>query len=78
MFVLYETPAGYAIFKVNVELIDEKFSNMRIIAKFNLKESILTHFYSKLPFNQLLDEKKIKEVDNLYLEFETPENANKL
>jgi len=41
MFVLYETPAGYAIFK-------------------------------------LLDEKKLKEVDNLYLEFETPENANKL
>ncbi|CRK94804.1 CLUMA_CG008298, isoform A [Clunio marinus] len=41
MFVLYETPAGYAIFK-------------------------------------LLDEKKLKEVDNLYLEFETPESANKL
>ncbi|XP_055844018.1 nucleolar protein 58 [Episyrphus balteatus] len=41
MFVLYETPAGYAIFKI-------------------------------------LDEKKIKEVDNLYLEFSTPEKANKL
>jgi nucleolar protein 58 len=41
MFVLYETPAGYAIFK-------------------------------------LLDEKKIKEVDNLYLEFDTPERANKI
>lgn len=41
MFVLYETPAGYAIFK-------------------------------------LLDEKKLSEVDNLYLEFETPEKANKI
>lgn len=41
MFVLYETPAGYAIFKI-------------------------------------LDEKKITEVDNLYLEFQTPEKANKL
>ncbi|XP_018784188.1 PREDICTED: nucleolar protein 58 [Bactrocera latifrons] len=41
MFVLYETPAGYAIFK-------------------------------------LLDEKKLSEVDNLYLEFQTPEKANKL
>lgn len=41
MFVLYETPAGYAIFK-------------------------------------LLDEKKIKEVDNLYLEFDSPESANKI
>ncbi|XP_063706673.1 nucleolar protein 58 [Culicoides brevitarsis] len=43
MFVLYETPAGYAIFK-------------------------------------LLDEKKIKpsSVDNLFLEFETPEAANKI
>ncbi|KAG5672539.1 hypothetical protein PVAND_002661 [Polypedilum vanderplanki] len=41
MFVLYETPAGYAIFK-------------------------------------LLNEKKLKEVENLYLEFETPESANKL
>nr|XP_029730030.1 nucleolar protein 58-like [Aedes albopictus] len=36
MFVLYETPAGYAIFK-------------------------------------LLDEKKLQEIDNLYLEFESPE-----
>ncbi|EDV99196.1 nucleolar protein 58 [Drosophila grimshawi] len=41
MFVLYETPAGYAIFK-------------------------------------LLDQKKLEQVDNLYLEFETPEKANKL
>uniref|UniRef100_U5EYK2 Nucleolar protein 58 n=1 Tax=Corethrella appendiculata TaxID=1370023 RepID=U5EYK2_9DIPT len=41
MFVLYETPMGYAIFK-------------------------------------LLDENKLKEVDNLYLEFETPEKANKI
>uniref|UniRef100_A0A1L8DHE6 Nucleolar protein 58 n=1 Tax=Nyssomyia neivai TaxID=330878 RepID=A0A1L8DHE6_9DIPT len=41
MFILYETPAGYAIFK-------------------------------------LLDEKKLKAVDNLYLEFETPEKANNL
>lgn len=41
MFVLYETPAGYAIFK-------------------------------------LLDEKKLNQVDNLYLEFETPEKANKI
>lgn len=41
MFVLYETPAGYAIFK-------------------------------------LLDEKKLQEIDNLYLEFETPEKANKI
>lgn len=41
MFVLYETPAGYAIFK-------------------------------------LLDEKKLQQIDNLYLEFETPEQANKV
>lgn len=41
MFVLYETPAGYAIFK-------------------------------------LLDEKKLQQIDNLYLEFETPELANKV
>lgn len=41
MFVLYETPAGYAIFK-------------------------------------LLDEKKLQQIDNLYLEFETPERANKV
>ncbi|XP_055634863.1 nucleolar protein 58 [Toxorhynchites rutilus septentrionalis] len=41
MFVLYETPAGYAIFK-------------------------------------LLDDTKLKEVDNLYLEFESPEQANKI
>ncbi|CAO1419406.1 unnamed protein product [Diamesa hyperborea] len=41
MFVLYETSAGYAIFK-------------------------------------LLNEKKLKEVDNLYLEFETPEQANSI
>uniref|UniRef100_A0A182MG25 Nucleolar protein 58 n=1 Tax=Anopheles culicifacies TaxID=139723 RepID=A0A182MG25_9DIPT len=41
MFILYETPAGYAIFK-------------------------------------LLDDNKFKEIDNLYLEFETPEKANKI
>jgi len=41
MFVLYETPAGYAIFKV-------------------------------------LDESRISQVDNLYLEFETPEKANQI
>lgn len=41
MFILYETAAGYAIFK-------------------------------------LLDEKKLQEIDNLYLEFETPEQANKV
>ncbi|XP_037028389.1 nucleolar protein 58 [Bradysia coprophila] len=41
MFVLYETPAGYAIFKV-------------------------------------LDESKVSQVDNLYLEFETPEKANQI
>jgi len=41
MFVLYETPAGYAIFK-------------------------------------LLDDKKLSQVDNLYHEFETPEQANKV
>lgn len=39
--MLYETPAGYAIFK-------------------------------------LLDEKKLQQIDNLYLEFETPERANKV
>lgn len=27
---------------------------------------------------QLLDEKKLKEVDNLYHEFETPEKASKM
>lgn len=41
MFILYETPAGYAIFK-------------------------------------LLDDNKFKEIDNLYLEFETPEKASKI
>ncbi|XP_058058023.1 nucleolar protein 58 isoform X1 [Anopheles bellator] len=41
MFVLYETPAGYAIFK-------------------------------------LLDDNKLKEIDNLYLEFESPEKAGKI
>jgi len=41
MFVLYETPAGYAIFNV-------------------------------------LDESRISQVDNLYLEFETPEKANQI
>ncbi|XP_050084065.1 nucleolar protein 58 [Anopheles aquasalis] len=41
MFVLYETPAGYAIFK-------------------------------------LLDNNKFKEIDNLYLEFESPEKASKI
>lgn len=29
-------------------------------------------------FLQLLDEKKLAEVDNLYHEFETPEKANKM
>lgn len=41
MFILYETPAGYAIFK-------------------------------------LLDDNKLKEIDNLYLEFESPEKASKI
>uniref|UniRef100_A0A6M2DNJ2 Nucleolar protein 58 n=1 Tax=Xenopsylla cheopis TaxID=163159 RepID=A0A6M2DNJ2_XENCH len=41
MLVLFETPAGYAIFK-------------------------------------LLDEKKLKESDNLYHDFETPESASKI
>ncbi|XP_053680058.1 nucleolar protein 58 [Anopheles nili] len=41
MFILYETPAGYAIFK-------------------------------------LLDDNKFKEIDNLYLEFESPEKASKI
>uniref|UniRef100_A0A2M4BJC8 Nucleolar protein 58 n=1 Tax=Anopheles marajoara TaxID=58244 RepID=A0A2M4BJC8_9DIPT len=41
MFILYETPAGYAIFK-------------------------------------LLDNNKFKEIDNLYLEFESPEKASKI
>lgn len=27
---------------------------------------------------QLLDEKKLSQVDNLYYEFETPEQANKM
>lgn len=38
----------------------------------------LFNFPSFLCWKQLLDEKKLKEVDNLYLEFESPENANKL
>jgi len=41
MLVLFETPAGYAVFK-------------------------------------LLDEKKLKNADNLYLDFETPEKASEL
>ncbi|KAJ8687593.1 hypothetical protein QAD02_023387 [Eretmocerus hayati] len=41
MLILFETPAGYAIFK-------------------------------------LLDENKLSKTDNLYLDFETPEKANKL
>lgn len=41
MLVLFETPAGYAIFKVN-------------------------------------DEKKLKKVDSLFSEFESPETANEL
>lgn len=27
---------------------------------------------------QLLDQKKLEQVDNLYLEFETPEKANQM
>lgn len=41
MLVLFETPAGHALFKV-------------------------------------LDEGKLKDVDNIYKEFETPEKANKM
>ncbi len=41
MLVLFETPAGYALFKVN-------------------------------------DEKKLKKVDDLFCEFESPEKANSL
>lgn len=37
------------------------------------------YFNSKNSFNlQILDEKKLDQVDNLYLEFETPEKANKM
>lgn len=65
MLVLFETPAGYALFKV---------SNFYHTIKPNLK--IVHAVFLSCP--QLLDESKLKEVDNLYKDFETPKAAGKM
>lgn len=54
MLVLFETSAGYAIFKVRLFF------------------SLMYHFFV---FFQLLDEKKLQETKNLYVDFESPEKA---
>jgi NOP5NT (NUC127) domain len=54
MFVLYETPAGYAIFKVNAVKFSEKFRSVHMIAEFNLQDSILTHFSSSFTLKTAL------------------------
>lgn len=72
MFVLYETPAGYAIFKVNNRFLSKIYGST---CSGHLEEQMFNFFNF-----QLLDEKKIKPtaVDNLFLEFETPELANQV
>lgn len=64
MLVLFETPAGYAVFKVS--LYSEALSLS------------LTTTPCPLSTLQLLDEKKLQKVDDLYKEFETPEKASKV
>lgn len=83
MFVLYETPAGYAIFKVSATfrlglLTRVHISRSKIFIS-SLLNSIGFQKYYFIPlFEQILDEKKISQVDNLYLEFETPDKASKM
>ena len=67
MLVLFETAAGFAIFKVNFPQLIFHFGR----PKLNLAVS------SAYPV-QLLDEKKLRKVDDLYKSFETPEGASKV
>lgn len=89
MFVLYETPAGYAIFKVscNFNAINSRFGVMFYgtcdeacaWVFFLITSASLDFFWKICSFHlQLLDQKKLEQVDNLYLEFETPEKANQM
>ena len=62
MLVLLETAAGYAIFKVSTNIVKKH------LWKYNLTFSTF----------QLLDDKKLSQSDNLYLDFQCPESASKV
>ncbi len=62
MLVLFETPAGYAVFKVG------KFGVANVREKFP---------QSYLDF-QLLDESKLKKLENIWDEFATPSKAQEM
>ena len=62
MLVLFETSTGYAIFKVLVAL---QWPHVTVCKPL-------------VPFIQLLDERKLEQVDDLYEEFESPEKASKM
>lgn len=68
MLVLFETPAGFAIFKVPgnayFAATQVSFAQWQIFVFCGLF--------------QLMDEKKLQKVDDLYRSFETPEDASKV
>ena len=72
MLVLFETAAGYAIFKVRFSQIINTESCTRCLRFVWFSHNSLKNVF------QLLDEKKIKATDNLFKDFETPEKANKM
>ena len=63
MLVLFETAAGYAIFKVEA---------------LSLGVQLLASPEPSSSPSQLLDEGKLQQVDDLYRQFETADSANKL
>lgn len=79
MLVLFETPAGYAIFKVLpfVSLYRIHLTSITLHVCDLTSRTVIrvTHLNSKL---QLLDESKLTEADNLFQDFETAENASKM
>lgn len=88
MLVLFETPAGYAIFKVSIWLFlvirkccfgvatGVARSCCWSIAKYSSK--LKTYNQMLLCYDQLLDEKKLQQIDDLYKDFETPDAASKV
>ena len=83
MLVLFETPAGYALFKVR-NFTGRSWALWEICIESGACGCVeLSRVYLRLimimwNYSQLLDEKKLQKTDNLYKEFETPDGASKV
>lgn len=68
MLVLFESAAGYAIFKVSTVKPQTNIKNNATTPEPNLT-------FARF---QLLDDKKLSQLDNIYEEFESPEKASRM